>query len=202
MTEKLEIDVLLFDLGGVLIHFAGFEELPALVPETVDPSSIRHRWIGSETVHIFERGDIGPEEFARRFIFEWGLELQPEFFLRKLAGWARDPYDGAISLLESLHGVFQIGCLSNSNVLHTAHHREAIGQHIDHQFFSNEIGLAKPDPEIFDFAIQGLGVPANRIAFFDDTAVNVEVAAQTGMQAHLVDGIAELELCLHQIGIL
>ena len=194
-------DVLLFDLGGVLIHFAGFEELKRLLPGTPDPATIRKRWIGAETVHIFERGDINAEEFARRFVAEWGLDIQPEAFVLEFASWARGPYDGATDLLEMLQGSFQIACLSNSNELHTERHRDALGQYIDHQFFSNEIGLAKPDPKIFDFAIQSLGTPAHRIAFFDDTAVNVEAAAKAGMNAHLTDGIDDLKLCLERLGI-
>jgi len=200
--ECRNIDVLLFDLGGVLIHFAGFEELPGLLHGNPDAQSVRRRWIDSETVHVFERGDIGPQEFARRFIAEWELELQPEAFLHELTAWARGPYEGATDLLELLGRRFQIACLSNSNELHTSRHREAIGHCLDHQFFSNEIGLAKPDPEIFAFAIQSLGVPVNRIAFFDDTEVNVDVASAMGMDAHQVDGIAELALCLNRIGIL
>ena len=195
------VDVLLFDLGGVLIHFAGFEELRGLLSGTPDVSTIRQRWINAEIVHIFERGDIGADEFARRFISEWGLDLRPEAFLREFASWARGPYEGAIDLLEVVHEDFQISCLSNSNELHTSRHRDAIGQYIDHQFFSNEIGLAKPDPKIFDFAIQSLGTPANRIAFFDDTAVNVEAAAKAGMNAYLTDGIEALKLCLERMGI-
>jgi HAD superfamily hydrolase (TIGR01509 family) len=202
VTTEKTVDVLLFDLGGVLIDFAGFAELPRLLPGTPEPSAVRRRWIDSETVHVFERGDIGPGEFARRFVGEWDLELEPEAFLRELEAWARDPYEGATDLLEILRKDFRIACLSNSNELHTTRHRRAIGRYIDHQIFSNEVGLAKPDPEIFDLAIRTLEVPAHRIAFFDDTAVNVEVAAEAGMDAHLVDGIDELELCLHRIGIL
>jgi HAD superfamily hydrolase (TIGR01509 family) len=200
LTTASAFDVLLFDLGGVLIHFAGFEELPLLLPGNPVSHAIRRRWIESETVHSFERGDIGPDEFARRFIGEWGLKLRPETFLREFVSWARGPYDGAGDLLEVVHEDFQIGCLSNSNELHTARHRDALGQYIDHQFFSNEIGLAKPDPKIFDFAIQSLGIPPQRIVFFDDTAVNVEAAAKAGMNAHLTDGIDDLKLCLERLG--
>ncbi len=202
MTTGKKLDVLLFDLGGVLIDFAGFAELPRLLPGTPAPSVVRQRWIDSETVHVFERGDIGPGEFARRFVREWDLELAPEAFLRELEAWARGPYEGATDLLESLQKDFRIACLSNSNELHTSRHRRAIGRYVYHQIFSNEVGLAKPDPEIFDLAIRTLEVPAHRIAFFDDTVINVEVAAEAGMDAHLVDGISELELCLRRIGIL
>jgi putative hydrolase of the HAD superfamily len=200
-NPDLTFDVLLFDLGGVLIDFAGFEELPRLVPGRPDASIVRRRWIDSETVHIFERGDIGAGEFARRFIAEWGLVLSPEEFLRELTSWARSPYPGATDLLEELCNDFRIACLSNSNELHTLRHRASIGCCMEHLFFSNEIGLAKPDPEVFDLAIRDLGVPADRIAFFDDTDVNVEAAARAGMSAYLTDGVDELRRCLERIGI-
>ncbi len=202
MTGDSSFDVLLFDLGGVLIDFAGFAELPRLVPGGPDGSIVRERWIDSETVHIFERGDISADEFARRFINEWGLALSPERFLSELTSWARGPYSGATDLLEDLCSRFRIACLSNSNELHTSRHREAIGMYMEHLYFSNEVGLAKPDPEIFWLAIRDLGAPADRVAFFDDTPVNVEVAAQAGMNAYLTDGIDELRRCLERIGIL
>ena len=50
MTADSQFDILLFDLGGVLIHFAGFEELSRLLPGEEDMSAIRKRWIDSETV--------------------------------------------------------------------------------------------------------------------------------------------------------
>ena len=68
MVDKLEIDVLLFDLGGVLIDFAGFEELGPLVPDSPGRKEIRSRWINSEVVQRFERGHIGPDHFAQGII--------------------------------------------------------------------------------------------------------------------------------------
>jgi putative hydrolase of the HAD superfamily len=69
-------------------------------------------------------------------------------------------------------------------------------------YFSDELGLVKPDREIFEHVIRDLGVPPSRIAFFDDTAINVEVARDAGMAAYEVDGIVELEARLHQLGLL
>jgi hypothetical protein len=37
---------------------------------------------------------------------------------------------------------------------------------------------------------------------FDDTAINVERATIAGMDAHLVDGLADLKRCLEQMGVL
>ena len=94
-----------------------------------------------------------------------------------------------------------MACLSNSNELHTPLHRETIRPFIDRCFFSDEVGLLKPQPEIFQYAIRELAVPAAHIAFFDDTAVNVEAAARAGMNAYLTDGLADLEHTLRSLGL-
>jgi HAD superfamily hydrolase (TIGR01509 family) len=72
----------------------------------------------------------------------------------------------------------------------------------DSYYFSDEIGLVKPEPAIFEFVISDLNVRADRIVFFDDTAINVEAARAAGMHAHEVDGVAALQDRLLELGIL
>ena len=202
MIRTTEFDVLLFDLGGVLIDFAGFEEMRRLLPQESDRSEIRDRWIHSESVQLFERGDITPESFARRLVEEFHLELSAEDFLREFVSWARGPYPGAVTLLGRLRATHRIACLSNSNELHTPIHRASIQPYVDSFYFSDEIGLVKPDREIFDYVIRDLAVSPRRIAFFDDTPVNVEAAREVGLTTYLVDGIAALKTQLQRLGLL
>lgn len=44
----------------------------------------------------------------------------------------------------------------------------------DRCFFSNEIGLRKPDPDCYRRVVEGLGVSAEEIVFFDDSRECVE----------------------------
>jgi len=202
VTGQTRFEVLLFDLGGVLIHFAGFDELSRLLADEVrDRAAIRQRWIRSDPVRLFERGDITPDEFAGRFVAEWRLDLSPEEFLREFEGWARGLYPGAAELLGRLRPSHRIACLSNSNPLHTPLHRRALKPHGVRCYFSDELGLLKPQRAIYDHVVADLAVPPSRIAFFDDTEVNVEAAARAGMEAHLVDGIAELDGRLRSLGL-
>ncbi|HSO22208.1 MAG TPA: HAD-IA family hydrolase [Chondromyces sp.] len=202
MSRSAKLEVLVFDIGGVLIHFAGFEELPALLPYPIDAASVRERWIQSRAVQTFERGDIGPDRFAELFMAEWGLDMAPGKLLGDFVSWVKGPYPGATAILDRLRPRFRVACLSNSNALHTHLHRDALRGHVDEFFFSNELGLAKPDPAIFAAAIRELGVPAARVAFFDDTAANIDAAGAAGMDAHLTDGVDELEACLLRLGLL
>jgi len=197
-----DFDVLLFDLGGVLIDFAGFEEMRHLLPEGLDRSGIRDRWIHSESVQLFERGDIKPEEFARRLIGEFHLELSAEEFLQEFVSWARGPYPGALALLRRLQNSHRIACLSNSNELHTPIHRASMEPLMEGYYFSDELGLVKPDRLFFEYVIRDLAVSPRRIAFFDDTAVNVEAARKCGLSAFFVDGIVELEAQLQRLDLI
>ncbi|MDH3814482.1 MAG: HAD family phosphatase [Acidobacteriota bacterium] len=195
-------DVLLFDLGGVLIDFAGFDELRHLLPGGVSRDEVRESWISSPFVQRFERAEITPDVFARGVVSELGLDLGPDEFIDAFVGWARGPYPGARSLLGMLQKEARLACLSNSNTLHTPLHRRSMEPLLDVYYFSNELGKVKPDREIYEHVIRDLDVPPRRIAFFDDTRVNVQTAREVGIRAFEVDGIMELEAQLQGLGVL
>jgi glucose-1-phosphatase len=194
-------DFLLFDLGGVLVHFAGFAELGRLLPAGLEAAAVRERWIHSPAVHSFERGDFGGEEFAARFLAEWPVRLAPAEFLRSFAEWNRGPYPGALELLHRLRRDYRLACLSNANEVHAPTHRQRLGAVFERYYFSHELGCAKPSAEIFARVLADLGVPAARIAYFDDTVVNVDAARAAGMSAYLTDGLPALAQRLAGLGI-
>jgi len=202
MATASPFDVLLLDLGGVLIDFAGFEELSRLLTEAVDRAGVRERWITSPSVQRFERAEITPQQFAQGVVRELRLDLSPDEFIEAFVEWARGPYPGARALLGRLQKASRLACLSNSNELHTPLHRQSIEPLMERYYFSDELGLVKPDLEVFEYVIRDLDVPPERIAFFDDTSVNVEAARQVGIIAYEVDGIAELESQLQLLGVL
>jgi len=202
MANVSAFDVLLFDLGGVLIDFAGFDELSHLLPGGVSRDEVRAKWISSPSVQRFERAEITPQQFARGVVRELQLDLSPDEFINALVEWARGLYPGARSLLGRLHKTHRLACLSNSNELHTPLHRQSIEPLMDSYYFSDELGQVKPDREIFEHVIRDLDVPPGRIAFFDDTPINVEAARKVGIIAYEVDGLAELESRLQGLGVL
>ncbi len=202
MNKQSSFDVLLFDLGGVLMDFAGFEELGNLIPGFPTRPEVRDRWIHSSAVQRFERGEITPQRFAEGVIEELEIDLAPPDFLVRFVDWAREPSPEAISLLTRLRHDHRIAALSNANELHTPLHRRRFGSVIETFYFSDEIGAVKPDRAIFEHVIADLNVPPHRIAFFDDTPVNVESAREAGFVAHAVDGFAALGSRLDRLGLL
>ena len=202
MAKPSDFDVLLFDLGGVLIDFAGFDELGRLLPGRPDRGEVRSRWIESISVQQFERGAVTPLEFACGVIGELELDLSPDDFIARFVEWARGPYPGARSLLAQLRTTHRLACLSNSNELHTPLHRRSMEPLMDSYFFSDELGMVKPDPEIFEQVARDLGAAPHRIVFFDDTPVNVEDSLNASFVAYQTDGIAQLSARLQKLELL
>ncbi len=53
-----------------------------------------------------------------------------------------------------------------------------------HVFFSHEIGLRKPDENIFQYALDRISKTPSECLFIDDTAENIESASALGLQTY------------------
>lgn len=74
----------------------------------------------------------------------------------------------------------------------------------DEQFYSSELGFAKPDPRFFTTILGRLAVPAGEVLFVDDVDRNVDGARQVGIHAEVFaehGGLAELDRILAGYGI-
>jgi len=93
---------------------------------------------------------------------------------------------------------------SNTNAPHVAYfsarYAEVLG-HFRKIFLSSTIGLRKPDAEAYDHVVHAIGVPAERIVFFDDLAENIEGAKERGMKAVLVNSPDDVARALQALGI-
>lgn len=80
---------------------------------------------------------------------------------------------------------YKVGLLSNVNrdsmdeYLHLFDERKLF----DDEVISSDVGLAKPNPEIFKLAAQRLNLQTNECVMIDDVMRNVESAKSVGMQA-------------------
>ena len=71
-----------------------------------------------------------------------------------------------------------------SNSWSTSHYdRSSLDQLFDAIVISGEVGLNKPDAEIFELAADRVGVPAGECVFVDDLRENCEGAERVGMTA-------------------
>jgi glucose-1-phosphatase len=188
-------ELLLFDLGGVLVEFAGPKELGQHLRWPSTPETILTRWTECPHTDAFERGTLTPDEWAERFIHDWDVDLTPGAFLARFTTWSRRVLPGARELLEELRKRYRLGALSNSNELHWARNTNELKiiELFEFAISSHQVGLCKPHPDIYKVAIDRARVSSpEAIVFFDDLAANVEAAKSAGMRAHQVRGVDEL----------
>jgi putative hydrolase of the HAD superfamily len=193
-------EVLLFDLGGVLVEASIFPLLRRLRPDVAE-SELYDRWLESEAVAAFERGEIQAEAFAERFVAEWRVDTGPADFLCAFADAVRGPFPGAFALMEQLRPRYVLACLSNCNAAHWPL-VEPIAARFDHAVVSHLCGMVKPDPEIFLHVLQVLDRPPSAVRFFDDSLKNVRAAQAAGIEAHHTVGFEVLERTIAGLGLL
>ena len=196
-------DVVLFDLGGVLVDFGGVEAMKELSGIT-DDDELWHRWLTCRWVREFERGGCSPDEFAAGVVADWELAITPAEYIESFASWLGGPLPGAVELVAETKAVVTTGCLSNTNALHWARSfsQWAVIDALEHRFLSYELGAVKPDRDVFDRVADRLDAPRDRILFLDDNLVNVEGAREAGFRSERAKGVDEARAVLEAAGVL
>jgi putative hydrolase of the HAD superfamily len=187
----------------VLIEFGGIESMRALTGiESED--ELWSRWLSCPWVRSFERGTCSADEFATGLVGEWQLTVEPAAFLDAFGTWPRGPLPGADTLVAAVRNTVPVGCLSNTNALHWERnfHRWPILDAFDVRFLSFELGMLKPDREVFDRVAGLVPTPRDRILFLDDNAINVDAARDAGFTASTVRGVAAAREALVTFGVL
>jgi putative hydrolase of the HAD superfamily len=82
------------------------------------------------------------------------------------------------------HRGLRTGLLSNSWGIDYYPH-DLLAELFDEVVISGEVGMRKPDPEVFRSAAQRLGLPPEACVFVDDITSNVEAAEREGMHGVL-----------------
>lgn len=189
-------------MGGVLVELGPASDL--LAGQEISSDLFWERWLSSEVVRDFESGGCTVEEFGERLVDDLGLAGSGADFIERFTNWPKGLFDGAEELLADLGDGIESAVLSNTNALHweTQVDHERVAALFDHTFLSYQLGLAKPDAEIFEAVLARLGVPANEVVFLDDNQVNVDGARRVGIDAALTKGIDAARSALAERGLL
>jgi HAD superfamily hydrolase (TIGR01509 family) len=203
MDGSPHVELVLFDLGGVLVELGGVGAMGEMAG-LADEDETWRRWLECRWVRAFERGGCTPEDFAAGMVDDWALPVTADDFLASFRGWVRGPYAGAIELVDEVQARVPIGLLSNTNALHWAEHGDALSflDRFDHRFLSFELGLLKPDRDLFDRIAQLVPPERDRVLFLDDNQINVDGARAAGFQAERAVGPGGARAALVEAGVI
>ena len=92
--------------------------------------------------------------------------------------------DGMFALVGELRALgLSVGLLSNS--WGNGYPRARLDEAFDFVVISGEVGMRKPDEEIYHHCLAGLSVPAGGTVFVDDAEQNIMGAQRVGMRTIL-----------------
>ena len=202
MSERA-YDIVLFDLGGVLIELGGFAQWERWTQQT-DTDAILQRWLRSPAVRAFEAGRSEPTAFAHAVVQEFRLPVTPEVFIQEFRTWPRRLLPGAWQLVAETACNTRVACLSNCNALHWPQITEmGVAELFEESAFSShELGCLKPDLEVFELVARELEAAPERILLLDDNPVNVGGARAAGFSAERARGPVEARMRLQALNIL
>jgi len=197
---------LLFDLGGVLIDINFGLAIQAWAAYSALPETELARLFHFDREYRqHERGELDSAAYFAHLAARLQLSANPA---QIEAGWNAifvGEIAQTVQLLQSVRNRLPCYLLTNTNESHmrfwSARYPKLIPG-FDAVFASHQLGLRKPEPEIFQHILQATGVAASDMLFFDDTAENVEAAKQAGLQALLVRSSVDVAHALAATNIL
>ncbi len=194
------IRLVMFDLGGVLADIGDPANQMSLEMSTAE---FWQTWLTSPTLRAFETGAIDADEFLARFPPELGLSDSAGAFHQRLMRWWLPLRTGVDALLDRLSRRVQLALLSNTNAFHwpMVSEQSSSFHRFDHVFLSYEVGLCKPDPEVFRHVLEEVRVRADEILFLDDSEANVEAARSSGIVAERVQRFEDIAAALTANGL-
>ena len=181
-----DMRAILFDFGGVVVHwdprrvYRRFLQTDRAIDDFFREVGF-HRWNAEQ-----DRGgrtwDDAVAELASRFPHRRELiSAYHEFWEESIAG----PIEETVRILERLHsnGHRLVG-LSNwsAEKFRLTRERYALFNLFDDIVVSGEVGVMKPEHEIFEFTLRKLELRAEECLFIDDSKPNVDAAAAIGFQ--------------------
>jgi HAD superfamily hydrolase (TIGR01549 family) len=198
-------DALLFDLGRVVIQIDFNRTLACWAGHAGRPlAELSGRFGPDETFRRHETGEASDAEFFAALRQTLGVELSDAQFLEGWNAIFAGEMPDMNALLARAADRLPLYAFSNTNRPHIEHFSRAyagILGHFREIFLSSTIGLRKPDAAAYDHVVKAIGVPAQRIVFFDDLAENIEGARMRGLTAVHVTSPDDVARALTALGI-
>jgi FMN phosphatase YigB (HAD superfamily) len=130
-----------------------------------------------------ERGELGVDEFEAMLagrLRRWdGAPVPAPGLLREM--FDDVPLDEELLRLVARIRDSGVRTVLVSNAWGSAYPRERLAGSISDWVLSNEVGVRKPEPEIYRYAARRAGCDVANCVFVDDRASNVESAVAVGM---------------------
>ena len=194
MSDLLQgVDAIIFDFGNVLIDL-DYARVIREFSEVAEKNEteIEEMVVTAPILQRFERGMSTPEEFRKEINTLIGTNLPEAKFDAIWNSMLKSITKERMSKVLQIGKKFDTYILSNSNIIHELAYEEmileatgraSIRDFVKEVYFSHELGMRKPNLDIYRHVIEDLNNYPSRMLFLDDRLDNVEAAQRAGMKA-------------------
>ncbi len=195
---------IIFDLGGVLLDIdyqktiTAFEKLGLKDFETMFS-----QFKADELFERLETGHISEEDFYASIKQRTNIPLTNKQIEEAWNALILNFRIDSLVFLEKLSANYKLYLLSNTNSIHLNYFNKlftlqtgkpTLDKYFIKAWYSNKIGLRKPNQDIFEFVLQEENLQAAETLFIDDTFINIEAAQKLGFKTHHLLPIERIEL--------
>jgi glucose-1-phosphatase len=190
-AKEMGIKNIIFDLGVVLFNLDYQRTAQSFERLGVRNFDKQISYLGQKGLFDdFETGKIGAEEFFNEIRKIAGFELKDQDIRDSWNAMLLDLPAHRINMLRRLQGSYRLFLLSNTNIVHIEafnpiidglYGKDTLQSLFEKVYFSNEIRMRKPDPEIFRYVLSDSGLEASETLFIDDLQKNTLAAAELGI---------------------
>jgi putative hydrolase of the HAD superfamily len=198
------IRAIFWDVGGVLLTNAWdrTERASALEHFQLDQKEFhdRHEMV----VSSFERGKITLDEYLDRTVFYRPRPFTRDVFRDYMFSLSR-PSPEVLGFAQALadSNKYFMGTLNNESRELNYYRIETYGLRKIFRLFVSScfVGFRKPERDIYRLALETTQIPAEQCCFIDDRALNLECAAQLGMNTIQMKQLEQLRADLAKLDV-
>jgi FMN phosphatase YigB (HAD superfamily) len=198
-------DALLFDLGRVVLDIDFSKAITCWAGHAgCEAGDIVKRFVRADAYRHHEVGKLSDAAYFESLRTTLGIGISDTQFLEGWNAIFTGEMPDIAPLLARAAKRLPLYAFSNTNNAHVEYFSQAYADLLGHfreMFLSSSIGLRKPDAAAYDHVVKAIGVPAERIVFFDDLAENIEGARARGLTAIHVTSQDDVAKALAALGI-
>lgn len=171
----------LFDIGNVIITFDFSKATRKLAPFSKVAAEEALPLVATLTVEL-ELGLLSPGAFIAAASEKIGYTGDADFFHRSFA----DIFELNLPMVEFIEARKAEGCplylLSNTNGIHVPFFEKTypVFAYFDGRIYSHEVGLMKPDPQIYHVTRETLKLIPEETIYIDDLPANCDAGRAAG----------------------
>ncbi|XOV66629.1 MAG: HAD family hydrolase [Fluviicola sp.] len=190
---KSDFEHIIFDFGGVIINIDYEATINAFKALGInDFEALYSQAQQSDLFDAIETGRISSQHFINGLLDLLPSDISPNQVVHAWNAMILDIPKDRIDFLKELKQTHTIYLLSNTNSIHidkalrewNAQSEIAIGDVFDKVYLSHEMGMRKPDIEIFNFVCTEQGIAPSKTLFIDDSEQHILGARKAGLHAH------------------